>query len=174
MPTCRSLYKPLLWTLILLGGNAWSAAVENDAPRSRLATKLKPAKVVAPAPEEELVLDEAQLLVATHVHHGEVQCEFNQKVHLTPHPEKPGRFSLQFGKMNYTMVPEPTTTGAVRLEDKKAGVVWLQIPTKSMLMNSRLGQRMADACMHPTQVALVNAAAKSPSSEGGIGITPGR
>ena len=49
------------------------------------------------------------------------------------------------------MVPEETTTGAVRLEDKKAGIVWLQIPAKSMLMNSKIGQRMADSCLHEEQ-----------------------
>jgi hypothetical protein len=42
----------------------------------------------------------------------------------------------------------------VRLEDKRAGVVWLQIPAKSMMMNSRIGQRMVDDCKHPTQVAV--------------------
>ena len=106
------------------------------------------------------------------MHAGEVQCEFNQQVHITPHPDKPGRFRLQFGKMVYNMTPEPTTTGAVRLEDKSAGIVWLQIPSKSMLMNAKAGQRMADSCQHAEQRAFVaNGAGVAPA--GGIGITPG-
>ncbi|HVQ04137.1 MAG TPA: hypothetical protein VMT14_11505, partial [Burkholderiaceae bacterium] len=50
-----------------------------------------------------------------------------------------------------------TSTGALRLEDKKAGIVWLQIPSKSMLMNSKVGQRMVDNCLHPEQRAAVRA-----------------
>ena len=49
------------------------------------------------------------------------------------------------------MVPEETSTGAVRLHDRKTGMVWIQIPVKSMLMNSRAGRRMVDACMSPAQ-----------------------
>ena len=74
-------------------------------------------------------------------------------------PDKPGRFRLQFGKMIFNMAPEPTTTGAVRLEDKKAGVVWLQIPTKSMLMNYKVGQRRIDFCMNSAQSSEAQSAA---------------
>jgi len=91
-------------------------------------------------------------------------------VQITPHPDKPGRFRLQFGKLVYNMTPEPTTTGAVRLEDKKAGVVWLQIPAKSMLMNAKIGQRMVDSCQHPEQVQSAQAMV---APDSGIGITPG-
>jgi hypothetical protein len=55
------------------------------------------------------------------------------------------------------MVPEETSTGAVRLFDKKAGVVWLQIPAKSMLLNTRAGQRLVDRCTHAEQRAAVGA-----------------
>jgi hypothetical protein len=49
------------------------------------------------------------------------------------------------------LAPEPTTTGAVRLEDKKNGLVWIQIANKSMLMNAKIGQRLVDNCVHPSQ-----------------------
>lgn len=171
--------KPLLLTsllssacvgLLLAASPAWSAVNEQAKPRNRLAAKVKPAPVAAPETEDDSPLSEEQQAVAPRVHHGDAQCEFNQKVNLTPHPDKPGRFRLQFGKMVYNMVPEPTTTGAVRLEDKKAGVVWLQIPAKSMLMNSKVGQRMVDSCVHPAQLPVANAAPVA--AEGGIGIAP--
>jgi hypothetical protein len=63
-------------------------------------------------------------------------------------------------------VPEETTTGAVRLEDRRAGIVWLQIPAKSMLMNAKIGQRMADGCLHAEQ----RATAAVQSTDGTIGI----
>ncbi|HEY6133162.1 MAG TPA: hypothetical protein VIW70_04220, partial [Rubrivivax sp.] len=60
-------------------------------------------------------------------------------------------FKLTHKKFTYTLVPQETTTGAVRLEDPKNGIVWLQIPAKSMLMNAKLGQRMVDSCQHADQ-----------------------
>ncbi len=161
----------MVCALALLSSSAWSAAVESAKPRNRLAAKIKPA---APAPvaavEDNSPLSEEQMAVAPQVHAGEASCEFKHKVSVTPHPEKPGRFRLQFGQTVYNMAPEPTTTGAVRLEDKQAGVVWLQIPAKSMLMNTRIGQRLVDGCQHAEQVAM--AQVNEPLTEGGIGITP--
>lgn len=157
-------------SLGLLSGAAWaSASASKPKPQNRIAAKLKPQPAPAPV-EEESPLSEAQLAVAPQVSHGDVNCEFNQKVHITPDPAKPGRFKLQFGKQVFDMAPEPTSTGAVRLEDKRAGVVWLQIPSKSMLMNTKVGQRMVDSCMHADQVAhQANAAPATPGE--GLGIT---
>lgn len=172
------MYKKLLPPLAallcagLFAGQAAAAAVETQKPKNRLAAKLKPETAVAPLPADEPALNEEQMAASERVHAGDAQCEFNQKVQLTPHPEKPGRFRLQFGKMVYNMTPEPTTTGAVRLEDKAAGVVWLQIPTKSMLMNAKLGQRMVDSCQHADQVSFAKNLSAKPA-ESGIGITPG-
>lgn len=53
------------------------------------------------------------------------------------------------------MLPRETATGAVRLEDPDNGIVWLQIPAKSMLMNARRGQRLVDNCLHAEQRAAV-------------------
>ena len=47
---------------------------------------------------------------------------------------------------SYMMNPVGTTTGAVRLENKSEGLVWIQIPAKSMLLNSKIGQQLANGC----------------------------
>ena len=99
-----------------------------------------------------------QLDIAARVLTGKADCEFNQHVDVQALSGKPGHFKVAFKNVSYTMVPEETTTGAVRLEDKKAGMVWLQIPSKSMLMNSKVGQRMVDGCMQSEQRAAVEAA----------------
>lgn len=116
------------------------------------------AKGMALATETAQRISEAQLQIADRVLTGEATCEFNQSVIVQPVPGKPGHFHLTYKKAVYTLVPEETTTGALRLEDKKAGIVWLQIPSKSMLMNARIGQRMVDGCMHPEQRAATAAA----------------
>lgn len=124
------------------------------------------AKGMALATETVQRISEAQLLVADRVLTGDAQCEFGQRVSVEPVAGQRGQFRVRHLKASYTMVPEETTTGAVRLEDKKAGMVWLQIPSKSMLMNARAGQRVVDGCMHAEQraaTAAVEGAAKAAS-----------
>lgn len=96
-------------------------------------------------------LTPGQLEAAKNVFVGDASCDGNKQVKLEALAGKPGTFKLTHAKKSYTVVPEETTTGAVRLEDKKAGIVWIQIPAKSMLMNTKLGQRVADQCVTDEQ-----------------------
>jgi hypothetical protein len=124
------------------------------------------AKGLALATETVEQITEAQLELASRVLTGDADCEFDQKIGVQPVAGQPGHFQVAYKKAVYRMVPQETTTGAVRLEDRKAGIMWLQIPTKSMLMNIRIGQRMVDACTHSEQraaVAAAEAAARSPA-----------
>mgnify|MGYP000225729761 FL=1 len=90
------------------------------------------------------------------VHTGHMVCELGNSVTVTPDPQQPARFIVQMKKNIYHMTPVATTTGAVRLEDVQAGAMWLQLPNKSMLMNSKLGQRMADECQSEHQTAVAH------------------
>nr|WP_316640093.1 hypothetical protein [uncultured Roseateles sp.] len=174
--------KPTLFALTALIAalqlnTAWAAAaVKETPPPQRQRPVAKKASTPAPAPVATAVEDENlspdQLAAAERVNRGDAQCEFNQTVKVQPHPQRPGLFQVLFKNQIFTMAPEPTTTGAVRLEDKRNGMMWLQIPTKSMLMNSRIGQRMVDSCTHSEQRALIAANAANPTGTSGIGIVP--
>jgi len=145
---------------------AWAA--DTAKPQSPAANKQQRedrAKGLALGQEAAQRVSDNQLRIADRVLTGDAACEFNQTVSVMPISSQPGHFKLTFKNVNYTVVPEETTSGAIRLEDKKAGIVWLQIPSKSMLMNAKVGQRMVDGCMHPEQRAAVTAvegAAKKP------------
>lgn len=93
--------------------------------------------------------------VATEVHTGHMRCELGNSVTVTPDPQLSSRFIVRMKRNTYYMTRVETTTGAVRLEDAQAGAMWLQLPHKSMLMNNKLGQRMADECQnyHQSQTA---------------------
>jgi hypothetical protein len=120
------------------------AFAQSQAKQSKTA-----AKPAAHATQNESVAENVsstQLEIASRVLTGEARCEMNQQVAVHPIDGKPGHFRVSFKNVSYTMVPQETTTGAVRLEDKKAGVVWIQIPSKSMMLNSKIGQRMVDGC----------------------------
>jgi hypothetical protein len=130
------------------------AATSKSVTRSKAATKTQVdvKKVVPHEPVGEAVLGANELALAERVHVGILPCELGNSVHLTADPKQPGYFDLHMHKVRYRLVPVPTTTGAIRLEDAKAGAVWLQLGNKSMLMNHKLGQRMADECKSPQQI----------------------
>jgi hypothetical protein len=96
------------------------------------------------------------------VHTGHLVCELGNSVMVTPDPQQPARFIVQMKKNTYYMTSVATSTGAVRLEDEQAGAMWLQLPHKSMLMNSKLGQRMADECQSDHQVSVAQAMKLNP------------
>lgn len=140
---------------------AKAAPAKKPVTQSRKELKSE-AKGLALATEVTETINDNQLMISNRVLTGTAQCEFNQTVTVNPVPEKPGFFAVTFNKTAYVMTPQETSTGAVRLEDRRNGVVWLQIPVKSMMMNQKIGQRMVDNCTLAEQraaVAAVDAAA---------------
>lgn len=110
----------------------------------------------------EAALTPEELAIADKVHTGRIACELGAYVHIERDAQSPGRFHVEGKGFKYHMAPVATSTGAVRLEDQRAGAVWIQIANKSMLMNQKLGQRMADECMSPEQVTVAEAIKKAP------------
>lgn len=111
----------------------------------------------------ERAMTPEELDIATQVHVGTLPCELGASVVLAQDEKSPGYFNLSLNKLRYRMHPVPTSTGAIRLEDAKAGAVWLQLANKSMLMNQKLGQRQADDCKSPAQAAVAAALEKNPA-----------
>lgn len=109
-----------------------------------------------------LALTPDELAIAERVHTGRIACELGAHVNVSKHEQHAGHFLVDGKGFKYEMVPVATTTGTVRLEDKAAGAVWLQIANKSMLMNQKLGQRLADECMSPEQFQVAEAIKKNP------------
>jgi hypothetical protein len=94
-----------------------------------------------------------ELAIAQQIHQGLMPCEMGASVRVEADAAAPGYFRVQGKGFRYRMYPVRTSTGALRLEDKKAGAVWLQLANKSMLMDQKKGRRVADECAHPEQVA---------------------
>ena len=110
----------------------------------------------------DVTLSEADLAVAQLVHTGKIQCELGADVTVTADEKKPGFFSVSTKGAKYRMHPVESRTGAIRLEDPRAGAMWLQIANKSMLMNQKMGLRLADDCQAPQQLAFADEMKKNP------------
>lgn len=117
--------------------------------------------VAVPDVVTPVALSAEQLAVADRVVLGKVPCELATYVTISADSRTAGRFVLEIGREKHWMEPVPTSTGAVRLEDAKSGAVWLQLANKSMLMNQKLGKRMADACMNAEQLRVAEAMERS-------------
>jgi len=149
-------------TLAQSAGHA-SAAGKSDAKSkpaaqnkaSKPAKKNEPVKRAVAAPPETPLAPQ-ELSIAERVHVGHLPCELGASVQMTADTNTPGYFNLQGKGYKYRMKPVTTSTGAIRLEDEKAGAVWLQLANKSMLMDQKNGRRLADECAHPDQVAVAN------------------
>lgn len=159
--------KPVAVVMVMLLA---SAGVLAQAVPAKPAAKAEPKaghreiRVLARnlAAESRAPLTQAELEVAGRVHTGALPCELGQVVVLAPDSAAPGYFSLRMGPASYRVSPEETTTGAIRLEDKAAGIVWLQLANKSMLMSQKQGRRLADECLSPLQAEVAKAMLASP------------
>jgi hypothetical protein len=103
------------------------------------------------------------MAIANRVALGRMPCELAAYVSVKPDARGAGRFVLELGRQKYSMVLVPTLTGAIRLEDAAAGVVWLQLPNKSMLMSQKLGRRLADDCASADQLIVAKELTRNPA-----------
>lgn len=170
----RQLLVALSTTLLSLGVCAAEPAAANKAPATNTKAAAKPApkvahKVAHKAPrqvkapvvesapatvEADPLNDESKLAVAQQVHTGRIACELGNTVTVTPDANRVGGFVVHMASHVFHMSPVNSSTGAVRLEDTQHGAMWLQLGNKSMLMSTKLGQRLADECQSPAQLAV--------------------
>jgi len=101
------------------------------------------------------------------VYYGKYVCDQKWEIHVERSTESPGYVDVRYQKDVWVMKPVASATGAVRLEDMKQQTLLVQIPSKSMLLNTRTGQRLVDSCvgeghlnaMKAAETAAANAAA---------------
>ena len=128
--------------------------VKKSAPDSHVEAKTKANQMATGIMAAEAALTPAELAIAERVYTGRLPCDLGAFVSLAPDAKSPGYFDVTVKNLKFRMFPVETTTGAIRLEDKKAGAVWLQLANKSMLMNQKLGIRLADECASPAQMVV--------------------
>ena len=154
----RSLLFSTIALATLLGLMSSVVAQTKPPAASKPSAQVKKAKArPAPEPAEPETIEPDRLAVAPLVMVGDSDCEFGRRISLRPHPTLEGRFLLESKGLKHVLTPMPTTTGVIRLEERRTGMVWLQVPIKSMLLDGKKGQRVADNCMHPNQTAEVEA-----------------
>lgn len=108
--------------------------------------------------------DDAQKAAAEQVYYGRYLCDQKWEIHVERHALSPGYVDVRYQKDVWVMKPVASTTGAVRLEDMKQQTLLVQIPSKSMLLNTRTGQRVVDSCVGEGHLNAMKAPAPSEAS----------
>jgi hypothetical protein len=114
-------------------------------------------------PHAAKALTDEQLAIAEIVTTGHISCADGHSVTITPDAKIKGAFDLKFGNTKYDVEPMPTKSGAIRLEDRKTGIVFMQLANKSMLFNERAGKRLADDCISPHQQVVADQMKSQPN-----------
>lgn len=148
--------KSLTAFVLLIAGLAAGAVMAADtaASSSAPAAKKANAKKAAHAKHEASAVDDDDKEpdvsglqpVAYH-------CELGNKVTIYQYPGNDHEIALQWNKRLHHMTRVGTTTGANRFENLKKGLVWIGIPAKSILLDSKKGQQLANECKNPEQLA---------------------
>jgi hypothetical protein len=162
------LFSALLTGLLVSGlaltAPAVFAATETGAPAVKKVIKKKsPAKHAAPAAPAAYELaapdddDTGAPIDASIAPATEYKCELGNTLTIFRNDGDDNYIALRWHKVLTRMKRVATTTGAHRFENKRSGLVWIGIPAKGLLLDSRKGQQLANECKDPSQIALATA-----------------
>ncbi len=142
-----------------------AGAVQAQEPATKpAATKKAPAKkstkktaAAAPAPVEPSGV--------------KWQCELGHAIWINGNMLRDEVITVHWDGRNYRLPRQSTVTGADRYFDQSSGLDLVVIPSKAMLFNKNLGQRLADECQNadmqaggsaPTQAGALRAPVATP------------
>jgi hypothetical protein len=133
-----------------------SAFAAHDSSKPGKKTSKVEARASVPAPLTLAMADPQQIMAATMAFIGNYNCEFKQTM-VVERSQVLGYVDVIYNKAHYTMKPVLSNTGALRLEQVGGPMLVVQIPAKSMLMDTEKGKRVVDGCMSEQQAKEVTA-----------------
>jgi hypothetical protein len=93
----------------------------------------------------------------------ELDCELGNKLTIYRNATDSEHMALRWQQRVHRMTRVSTSTGANRFENSRYGLVWIGIPAKGMLLDSKRGQQLANECKDAEQLAPKPAAVVAPT-----------
>lgn len=149
------------------GSAAAKKTVKKPAPKKTAKKSSSKAKAAAAAGAAAAATDEDDIVPdITGSTTMDYQCEMGNKVTIYENQTDSQHVALRWGKKLHRLKRVNTTTGASRFENKKYGLVWIGIPAKGILLDSKKGQQLANECrtekqMQPKQQDLITKASEA-------------
>lgn len=83
---------------------------------------------------------------------ADFQCEMGHKLTIWKNETDDKHIAIRWDKRIHRLTRVETTTGANRFENRKMGLVWIGIPAKGLLLDSKKGQQLANECKNADQI----------------------
>ena len=148
-----------------VAAGAHAAAETTKSPVKKAVKKstkkaAKPVEEAVPkAPDEE-----ADEPVVTDSAVTEFDCELGNKITIYANTTDEAHIALRWKKRLHRLTRVGTTTGAQRFENKLYGLIWIGIPAKGMLLDSKLNRQLANECRNAEQLKPVVTSDAEPTS----------
>lgn len=141
------------------------AETATTAKAKKTVKKATPAKAAAPAAKmpfsSEADDDDSEPEIGG-TKSAEFNCEMGNKLTIYKNDDDDKHIAIRWNKHLNRLTRVSTTTGANRFENRKIGLVWIGIPAKGILLDSKKGQQLANECKnHEATTAEVPAAPHS-------------
>ena len=95
-------------------------------------------------------------------------CELGNKITIYTNATDDKHIALRWKKRLHRLSRVGTTTGANRFENRLYGLVWIGIPAKGMLLDSKQGRQLANECKDAEQAKPAAVVEAAPS----LGVLP--
>jgi hypothetical protein len=152
--------KQILSALLVAGltlGMAQAQAQSTDAAPAKAAKKVKakksPAKKEAPAADATGTDEDDVEPDTTGSTSSDFHCELGNKLTIYRNAADDKHIALRWKQRLHRLTRVDTSTGADRFENRKFGLIWIGIPAKGMLLDSKKGRQLANECRNAEQMA---------------------
>jgi membrane-bound inhibitor of C-type lysozyme len=85
----------------------------------------------------------------------EYACELGNKITIYTNETDTAHIALRWKTRLHRLSRIGTTTGALRFENPHYGLIWIGIPSKGILLDSKLNRQLANECKNAEQSAIV-------------------
>jgi membrane-bound inhibitor of C-type lysozyme len=142
-----------------------ASPVHESHPKATKVLKAKAAKskkAKKEEPKQEVASDDPEPDITDTVT-AEYACELNNKVTIYTNDKDSGHIALRWKNRLHRLERVGTTTGALRFENTKFGLIWIGIPSKGILLDSKQNRQLANECKTAEQAKPLVAAADKKS-----------
>jgi len=141
----------------VLAADAAKKPAKKPGKKAKAAAAVTAAAVVAANPLE---VDEPDI---TDNKTTDYDCELGNKITIYTNDNDAAHIALRWKNRLHRLARIGTTTGALRFENPHYGLIWIGIPSKGILLDSKLNRQLANECKNATQSAIVATAAPEAS-----------
>ncbi len=133
----------------VLAADAAKKPAKRPGKKAKAAAAVPAAAVVAANPLE---VDEPDV---TDNKTTDYDCELGNKITIYTNDNDAAHIALRWKNRLHRLARIGTTTGALRFENPHYGLIWIGIPSKGILLDSKLNRQLANECKNATQSAIV-------------------